>query len=95
MKSTLSQCALSLWDTIKAPLIRHECDHRCGIYKNRKSTDPLASFEIHRDSSISLIKLIAMIGSLVFICFLVKKMCARIKNCCVYTCASRHFKTKQ
>ena len=94
MKSTLSQCAISLWDTIKAPVIRHECDHRCGIYKNRTSSGPLASFEIHRDSSMPLIKLIAIISSMVFVCLLVKKICTRIKHCCIYSYVNQHSKGK-
>ena len=92
MKSTLSQCALSLWENLNAPLIRHECDHRCGLYKNKKSTYPLASFEFHRDSSVPIMKLIAVLSGMVLVCIFVKKITSRVKRCrvCNFTCTDQH-----
>ncbi len=87
MKSTLSQCATSLWETVKAPVIRHECDRHYGLYRNKNASSPLASFDIRRDSDIPLCKLIVIVGIVVTACVVIKKkMSHKHRRHCTCTC---------
>ena len=87
MKSTLSQCAATLWDTVKAPVIRCECDRHYGLYKNKNVTYPIASFDTRRDSDIPLCKLLAVVGIVVAVCILMRKMTLRRSRRRLCVCA--------
>lgn len=87
MKSTLSSCAASLWNAVKAPVIRCECDRRYGLYKSKNSLCPAASFDTRRDSDIPLYKLIAIVGIVIAICIVMKKMTSRKARRRICVCA--------
>ena len=81
MKNTLPVCARSLWDTVTAPIIRCECDHHYGLYKNKNVTHPIASFDTRRDSDIPLCKLLAVVGIAITMWIIFKKLKANRRIC--------------